>query len=141
MDFRNIAETSWAFEGSAFGSNERSARANATIWLLHPFALNPVTQHGLVVETFARLVRDAVDDPDDEVSSIFNLNALVSGNKDFPWIDDAFGEYLTYPDGYEGLVGTVATGEEYADGTPIYNFTSIQYVPIREDDLGIHYSS
>jgi hypothetical protein len=128
VDFRNVATTSWAFEGSAFGSDERSARADMTMRIEHPFAVSPGTQHGLVVETFARLASEASSNPDNPALSNFNLDKLVSGDTaSFSWLNDSWGSIPLRPDGFDGSISTSLTGEYHTNGTPIYDLTWLNY--------------
>lgn len=129
MNIRDVAENSWAFEGSIFGSNKRAATANMTMEIFHPFSQNPITQHGLVVETFARMVKDAIADPDDGVSQYFHPNKLLRIDQTpWPWREDGYGMNLVLPDGYEGEITTSYTGEREIDGTPIYDLDHVTYV-------------
>ncbi|HLC66346.1 MAG TPA: alpha/beta fold hydrolase, partial [Candidatus Nanoarchaeia archaeon] len=129
MNFRDVAENSWAFEGSMFGSNKKATTANMTMEIFHPFAVSPITQHNLVAETFARIVRDAANDSDDTVSQYFHLDKLLgTDQRQQPWREDGYGMNPVLPDGYEGKIGTVYTGGEESDGTPIYDLSYVTYV-------------
>ena len=124
VDFRNVANTSWAFEGSAFGSNERSARANMTFRIDVPH-INPTEAHRQVVEVFSDMIEDQTNDKNAPVSHHFLLEKLLSHETTFPWQAD--GKGILVPDGYEGIITTIWNGKFDPSGQKLYEADYLKY--------------
>jgi len=136
VDFRNIAETSWAFEGSIFGSNERSARADITFRISLPL-INPTDAHGQVVEVFSDIVNDQTGDRNAPVARHFPLGKLLGENTSpFPWKID--GQAALVPSGYEGIIVTHWSGRNDPKGKKLYEAEYLKYTDPENDQLVDH---
>ena len=133
VDFRNIAETSWAFEGSTFGSNERSAGADMT-FRVSLLLVNPTDAHGQVVEVFSDIVNDQVENQNAPVARHFPLEKLLrEDTSSFPWKTD--GEAVLVPSGYEGVIVTHWSGRNDPKGEKLYEADYLKYTDPENDQL------
>lgn len=104
--FASVADWSWAFEGSFFGSEPLAASAQETFATIVPgrdtlgLIDREAETHSNLIRLFSTIVRDTTKDPNSRVSSHFSLANLLVPKTDQPWTRDALPSHV----GYEALI-------------------------------------
>ncbi len=113
VDFSKVSNTSWGFHSSYWGSVPRTLTGGRALEIRSSDELSTTDKHGLVVTTFANLIRMQRQDPHNDLASKFRLSEL-SAPQTGAQCDEIFEGWLWV----NSTAKTDQNGDRYIDAMP-----------------------